>query len=152
MGVNRGKLFDQIINRLDLGQEGFELGQAQRAGAVALGLLGIRVRLQEQTGQTQCHAGTGQFGHLAATATLTALKYEVAADKGFDLKLAVRLNGTTKAELEADADNLKPLLGATPGTPKPDQSQGKGAGGGKAAGVGAGRDLYRDTHPSSKTT
>ena len=90
---------------------------------------------------------------LAATATLQALKYEVAADKGIDLKLAARLSGATKAELEADAESLKALLGAKPnGNPKPDRSQGRGAGGEKAAGVSAGRDLYRDTHPSSKKT
>ena len=92
---------------------------------------------------------------VAATATLTALKYEVAADKGIDLKLAARLTGATKAELEADAENFKAMLGAKPtgtNSPKPDQSQGKGADGGKTVGVSAGRDLYRDTHPSSKTT
>ena len=64
----------------------------------------------------------------AATAELRALKYEVAAAKGIDLKLAARLEGATKAELEADAENLKGLLGAKPGTPAPDGSQGKGGG------------------------
>jgi hypothetical protein len=84
-------------------------------------------------------------------AELKALKYEVAADKGIDLKLAGRLNGSTKAELEADADNLKALLGAKPGSPKPDSSQGKGGDGVKATGVAAGRDLFRDTHPTKTT-
>ncbi|PZQ50294.1 MAG: hypothetical protein DI570_25435 [Phenylobacterium zucineum] len=90
----------------------------------------------------------------ADASDLKALKYEVAATKGIDLQLASRLNGTTKAEIEADAENLKTLLGAKPGggTPKPDPSQGKGGDGAKQTGVTAGRDLYKDTHPTSKTT
>ena len=87
------------------------------------------------------------------TAELKALKYEIAAEKGIDLKLAPRLTGATRAELEADAENLKGLLGAKPNSnPKPDDSQGKGGDGAKQTGVGAGRDLFRDTHTSSKTT
>ena len=139
-----------------LGEPGLKALQAERdarAKAEAdLATLRKQVEDASKTDEQKAADDLKAAQALAATTTLTALKYEVAADKGLDLKLAVRLNGTTKAELEADADNLKPLLGAKPGTPKPDQSQGKGAGGGKAAGVGAGRDLYRDTHPSSKTT
>ena len=54
-----------------------------------------------------------------------ALRYEVAAAKGIDLKLASRLTGSTKEELEADADSLKALLAPT--GPKPDPSQGHGS-------------------------
>lgn len=54
-----------------------------------------------------------------------ALRYEVAATKELPLSLASRLNGSTKEELEADADNLKKLL--TPSGPKPDPSQGHGS-------------------------
>jgi hypothetical protein len=57
-------------------------------------------------------------------------KYRIAAAKGLDLSLAERLVGSTTAELEADADKLKTLLGAKPGTPAPDPSQGHGGGGG----------------------
>lgn len=45
-----------------------------------------------------------------------ALRYEIAAEKGLDLKFASRLNGSTKEELEADADALMALI---PGTDKP---------------------------------
>ncbi|MGC4151506.1 MAG: hypothetical protein QM628_00310 [Propionicimonas sp.] len=81
-------------------------------------------------------------------------KYRVAAAKGLDLLVAERLVGTTTAELEADADKLKALLGAKPGTPAADPSQGQGGGkdGAKPSGVGAGRDLYRDTHNKTDKT
>lgn len=103
----------------------------------------------EQKAADELRAATA----LAEGAALKALKYEVAAEKGIDLKLAGRLDGTTKAELEADADNLKTLIGAKPGaTPKPDPSQGSGGDDQKPTGVGAGRDLYRDTHSSKKTS
>ena len=39
------------------------------------------------------------------------MRYEVAAAKGLDLKLASRLNGSTREELEADADELVKLIG-----------------------------------------
>lgn len=47
-----------------------------------------------------------------------ALRYEVAATKGLDLNLAARLTGSTKEELEADADALMALI-PTPTTPVP---------------------------------
>ncbi len=89
----------------------------------------------------------------AATATLRALKYEVAAAKGIDLANAHRLTGSTKAELEADADAFKATFPVA-GTPKADPSQGKGGGkdGRSATGVTAGRDLYRDTHSKTDKT
>ena len=43
-------------------------------------------------------------------AATRALRYEVAADKGLDLKFAARLTGSTKEELEADADALMALI------------------------------------------
>lgn len=63
----------------------------------------------------------------AAQNAAKALRYEVAAEKGLDLKLASRLTGTTKAEMEADADALKELVGAAikPAAPRPDPSAGQ---------------------------
>lgn len=52
----------------------------------------------------------------ATTATATAMRYEVAASKGLDLKLAPRLTGSTKEELEADADALMGLIPKAPET------------------------------------
>lgn len=48
----------------------------------------------------------------------------MAAERGLDLKLAGRLSGSTKEELEADADALKALIGTKPNDPKPDPSAG----------------------------
>lgn len=42
----------------------------------------------------------------ASESTAKLLRYEVAADKGLPLKYAARLQGSTKEELEKDADGL----------------------------------------------
>ncbi|WP_430600327.1 hypothetical protein [Brevibacterium sp. K72] len=59
------------------------------------------------------------------------LKYQVAESKGLSLSAARRLSGSTKEELEADADELKKILGQAtpppPPTPQPDRSQGNGS-------------------------
>lgn len=46
----------------------------------------------------------------AANASAAALRYEIAAEKGLDLALAGRLTGSTKEELEADAEKLMALI------------------------------------------
>jgi hypothetical protein len=73
----------------------------------------------------------------AAAAELRAMRLEVAAETGIPLAMAGRLQGATKAELEADAAELLKLIPAQggqqqPKTPKPDPSQG-GTGGAKPA-------------------
>jgi len=40
------------------------------------------------------------------------LRYEIAADKGLDLKAALRLQGSTREELEADADEFSKSFGS----------------------------------------
>lgn len=66
----------------------------------------------------------------ATAAELRALRLEVAADKGLTPAQAKRLQGGTREELEADADELltvfKPAKAAAP---KPDPSQGSRGGG-----------------------
>lgn len=62
-------------------------------------------------------------------AELRAARLEVAAAKGLTPAQAARLQGTTREELDADADQLKALFpstatSSTPGTPAPDPSQG----------------------------
>lgn len=49
----------------------------------------------------------------SATNAAKALRYEVAADKGLDLKLAARLSGTSREEIEADAEELMKLIPKT---------------------------------------
>lgn len=78
-----------------------------------------------------------------AARELAALRTEVAAERGLTLTQARRLIGSTREELEADADAYKAELPAAPqspfppNTPKPDPSQGRssGRGGGRATSV-----------------
>jgi hypothetical protein len=51
----------------------------------------------------------------AAQSDLKLLRFQVAADKELPLKMAERLKGSTKEELEADADALKEEFGLTGG-------------------------------------
>lgn len=47
------------------------------------------------------------------TAQATALRYEIALDKGIPKSIASRLQGATREEMEADADELLKTIGAT---------------------------------------
>lgn len=69
----------------------------------------------------------------AALAALesNALRSEVALEKGLTPSQAKRLIGSTREELEADADELLKDIGTTngPRAPKPDPNQGRQSGG-----------------------
>lgn len=56
----------------------------------------------------------------AAQADLKVVRLEVALEKGLTIKQAARLIGTTKQELEDDADELVSDLGVTPAKPNLD--------------------------------
>lgn len=91
----------------------------------------------EQEKLVESHAAAEQR---AQAAELKATRLEVAAEKGLTPAQAKRLVGTTRDELEADADEVLrdfPAATAIPGvkTPRPDPSQ--GSRGGKAM---SGRD------------
>lgn len=76
--------------------------------------------LQQQIADSQKTAEQKAADALAAAhasaneAAGKALRYEVAAAKGLDLALAARLTGSTKEELEADADALMALIPTAP--------------------------------------
>jgi hypothetical protein len=77
-----------------------------------------------------------------------ALRVLVASDKKLPAVLAARLNGTTKEELEEDADALLAAFGGVPPkSPAPDPSAGP-----KNDPVGgtveAGSNAYREKHPA----
>lgn len=74
----------------------------------------------------------------ANEATTKLLRYEVAAAKGVPAKLAGRLQGTTKEEMEADADDLLATLTASGGG---QQQQRRTAGNAKDEGQAAGGDM-----------
>ena len=66
--------------------------------------------------------------------TAAALRNEIALTKGLTPSQAKRLVGSTREELEADADDLLTDLGtaASPRAPKPDPNQGRSGGGPKS--------------------
>ena len=140
-----------------LGDAGLNALRAERARAAAAEKKAADLQKQiddsKKTAEQKAADDLAAAQRDAADARLKALKYEVAAAKGIDLKLAPRLTGATKAELEADADVLKESIPApTGGTPKPDRSQGGGSGGtDKGASVAAGRDLFAERHPKKQS-
>lgn len=91
-----------------------------------------------------------QTRDLLTAAETRAMKFEVAAEAGLELKLAARLTGATREELLEDAKSLKELVGAKQSTnPKPDPNQGGGSHT-PAKGVSAGRELHEDMRSSKK--
>lgn len=136
-----------------LGEPGLKALQAERERASkaekALADLQKQVEDAGKTAEQKASDALAEAQHNAQAATLKALQYEIAAEKGIDLKLATRLVGATREEIAADADNLKTLVGAKPASPKPDPTRGGGSDA-PATGVSAGRDLFADRHPSKK--
>ena len=114
------KQLKEIAGRDPLKQLLEALGQKPEPGKDAVATLTEQVQ-QLQRGQ--------------AEAQLKAARLEVAAAKGLTPAQAARLQGSTREELEADADQLKALFPAapaatgTPGVPAPDPSQGARGGG-----------------------
>jgi hypothetical protein len=66
----------------------------------------------------------------ATSATAQLLRYEVAAAKGITGEATSLLKGTTRDELEAEADILLKLTASQSKQPRPDANQGKPAEGG----------------------
>jgi hypothetical protein len=99
----------------------------------------LKTRLQslEDEGKSEVDKLRSQVATLtkdAEAATAKSVRMEVAAAKGLTLAQARRLVGTTKDELEADADELVADLGLKKGegkddTPIEDTTEGKPAGG-----------------------
>lgn len=93
-----------------------------------------RIAEFEDAGKSEAEKATAALQKAqneAASALLTAARYEVAAEKGVPLAMAGRLQGSTRAELLADADELLKLIpagnGATPpagGLPREDLAPG----------------------------
>lgn len=65
-----------------------------------------------------------------ATATARADRFEVALDKGLDMTRAKRLTGTTREELEADAEELKGWQASSNGDKPPSKPTESLSGGG----------------------
>lgn len=80
--------------------------------------------------KTEVDKLTERLAEVEKTATaerMARMRLEVAAEKGLTAAQAARLSGSSKEELAADADallSLFPTSAATPGTLRPDRSQG----------------------------
>lgn len=102
-------------------------------------------RVQAEKAAAEAAAATAKAE--AEAAQRRALLLEVAFDKGLTPAQASRLQGSTKEELEADADSLKELFGAAApqgGTPRPPTGSGSDVGVGKS--VAAGEARYKARH------
>ena len=97
-----------------LGEGGVKALQAERARAAKAeaDLKAYRQEIEDskKTAEQKSADAITAATAAAGEATAKALRYEVAAAKGIDLALAARLTGSTREELEADADALMTLI------------------------------------------
>lgn len=82
----------------------------------------------------------------AQEAARRALVLEVALTKSLTVEQAARLQGSTKEELEADADSLKAMFAPGVQNPRGPQLQHGGTAPAPASGVSAGADRYKARH------
>ncbi|WP_405620216.1 hypothetical protein [Streptomyces sp. NBC_00076] len=106
-------------------------------------------RLQAERDAATAEAATAKAERDAAARK--ALVLEIAAGKGLTPAQAARLQGSTKEELEADADALKALFGTSndgQGSGSTQHRSGGNRGGdvGNAASITAGEERYRARH------
>lgn len=117
--------------------------------------LAARLKQLEDAGltdQQKIERDLAEAKSAAAKATAQLLRYTVAEEKELPAGWANRLQGSTREELEADADALLKQLAATGRRNlKPDPSQGRGGGDEKKKGsVSSGADLYAEMHSAKK--
>jgi ElaB/YqjD/DUF883 family membrane-anchored ribosome-binding protein len=93
--------------------------EARRQADKALADLRKEIEDSKKTAEQKASDALNAAQRTADENAARALRYEVAAAKGLDLSLAARLSGTTKEELEADADSLMALIPKAPTPPAP---------------------------------
>ncbi|GGX26991.1 hypothetical protein [Streptomyces chryseus] len=102
-------------------------------------------RLQKERDDAAALAATNAATAAAATAEL--LRIKVAADKGLTVAQAARLQGSTKEELEADADALRAEWAPAGGTGQQQRHGGpRGSEVGGTSSVSTGAERYRERH------
>ena len=105
--------------------------EARKQAQANLAALQKQIDDANKTAEQKAAEELAEAKKAVAASDAKALRYEIAAEKGVDLKLASRLVGTTREDLEADADKLLGLLGAIKpakgkDADKPDPTQGQG--------------------------
>jgi hypothetical protein len=108
-----------------------------RAAAAEKALNDLRKEIEDskKTAEQKANDDLIAAQKAASESATRALRYEVAAAKGLDLSLAARLAGSTKAELEADADALMALIPQPAAVARGPHIPSEGTGGEKAAGA-----------------
>lgn len=122
-----------------LGAAGLKALEAERAANKAskkqIAELQAKLKEYEDANKTEAEKTAERLATLEkdnAASRSRAERLEVALDKGLPKALAARLQGSTREELESDADELLKLVGEQkPASPKPDPSQGHGGAGAK---------------------
>lgn len=116
-----------------LGEAGLKALRAEREAAKALkserDALAAKIKEFEDKDKTEAEKTAERLAELEKASTTNAtkaLRLEIALDKGLPKTLAARLQGSSREELEADADALLKLIPAGSKTPKPDPSAGNG--------------------------
>jgi len=110
--------------------------KARREADAKVKELGDQLAALDDKDKSEVERLTGKVSQLEkdlATATQRADRYEVALDKGLDMTRAKRLTGTTRDELEADAEELKGWTAGASGEgggPVPDKPKENLSGGG----------------------
>ncbi|MEU4570840.1 hypothetical protein [Micromonospora sp. NPDC023956] len=130
-----------------------EVKQALRKANKEAETLRLRLKEYEDRDKTEAEKTAERLSEAetkAAAAELRALRLEVAAEKGLTPAQAKRLVGSSREELEADADELLSTFPVAPTVterkvPKPDPSQGSRSGE-PAGSVAAGASLYEQKH------
>jgi hypothetical protein len=150
-----------------LGEGGLKALQAERDARKAAEKLATeqaaRIKELEDAGKSEDQKRTERLDALEksdlekastiASKDALLLRYEIAAEKGIDLKAAARLQGTTREEIAADADEFKKLL--TPGrsgggTQFHREREASGGQGGGTSSLQAGRDAFAARHNLTK--
>lgn len=114
-GTGAGDLAAELAKWKDLARQNEARAKANAAAAQKL----ADIEESGKTEQQKLADRLAQAEQRAAAAESQLLRAEVASAAGVPAALAARLQGTTRAELEADAAALLTLLpGAPPGAPK----------------------------------
>lgn len=101
-------------------------------------------RLQAEAAQAKTDADAARAA--AAEATANLVRAQVAADKGLTTEQAARLRGSTREELEADADVLRAMFQPAPLQPRGPQLQHGGSAPQPATNVADGEARYKARH------
>ena len=139
LGANGLKALEADDDKGTLGANGLKALEAERAANKAskkqIAELQAKLKEYEDVNKSEAEKTAERLATLEkdnAASRSRAERLEVALDKGLPKALAARLQGSTREELEADADELLKLVGEQkPASPKPDPSQGHGGAGAK---------------------